>query len=456
MPRSAQSLVEGFRGYFRAPTHAINLAVFRIVVFGWLLLRVYQTPIRGFEQIPAGLRVAPPGYAPFFELIPFGGPVFLAAFGLGLLSCGLALVGCFTRGAALVGCLCCVYLLGLPEFFGKVNHVHHHLIWFSLLLALSPCGDALSVDAVVRAWRGRSSPPTPSHAYALPIRIAWLLLGVAYFFPGLAKLSAGSEWFLSDNLRNTMYGHWAFKDFVPGFRIDQYPLLIRAAALGTILFELGFVFLIFVPRLRPLLAITGICFHAMIWYTMRIDFSPLMWCYASFVDWYALSRRIGLGAPAALKRRLDRFFRPRRASVAGAAPPGRAALVTVGSMLVLANLYCGARGIDSWPFSVYPRFGSIQRNAARTDLEIVVERTTGQMQSVASPLRRSAMWRLARAGKGDPGLDALTALLVEAGLELHPGDTLRLSNVTRSTVPEESSRDPLREEILLEWSPRDR
>ncbi len=105
-------------------------------------------------------------------------------------------------------------MLGVPYFFGKVDHVNHHLIWFAALLCLSRAGDAWSIDA----WRRRRAAPSsaePSIAYALPIRLAWLLIGVSYFFAGLSKLMAGPEWVFSDHLKYLLYQAWADKGFLP-------------------------------------------------------------------------------------------------------------------------------------------------------------------------------------------------------------------------------------------------
>src|SRR5262245_23684100 len=184
------------RAFFCSATDPINLAVLRLVVFAWLLGIFCVVDFAYYAQIPAPLRVAPAGYAGFFHLIPWDERWLSATRVVALAACASALLGFATRCSALVTCLCTVYLLGLPEFFGKIDHVHHHLVWVSALLAASRSGDALSIDAVRgalrRADRGAATaPPAPSVAYALPLRFVWLLIGVAYFFPGLAKLRAG-------------------------------------------------------------------------------------------------------------------------------------------------------------------------------------------------------------------------------------------------------------------------
>ncbi len=40
-------------------------------------------------------------------------------------------------------------------------------------------------------------------------RIVWLLDGIAYFFPDVAKLLAGPEWAFSDNSKILLYRFWS-------------------------------------------------------------------------------------------------------------------------------------------------------------------------------------------------------------------------------------------------------
>ncbi|HUI27589.1 MAG TPA: HTTM domain-containing protein, partial [Candidatus Kryptonia bacterium] len=275
--------------FFDSTAEPLNLAIFRIVVFACLLRAITRTDAAHLVQLPAGLRVPPPGYAPFFDWIPFQLGYVTGARILGLTAAGAALVGFTTRMSAAVACVCATYLLGLPGFFGKVNHTDHHLIWFAALLAAAPSGDALSIDALRAAWRradrGDTAPPSPSLAYALPLRLVWLLIGVIYFFPGFWKLRAGTEWFASDNIKLLMYQHWLRKGFIPLFRLDRYPLLYRSAGLGTVVFESSFVVCLFCPGLRTLALLAGVVFHWMTKVYLHIFFAALLACYAAFVDW---------------------------------------------------------------------------------------------------------------------------------------------------------------------------
>jgi hypothetical protein len=222
-------------GWFAAETHPANLAVVRITVFWILFDRLKAGGFRRYARLPEELRFPPFGWETILSAIPLDETTVKAAqIAAGALAF-LAMVGLFTRPAAALASLLGVYVLGSQYLFGKVDHTFHHVIWFGLLLAASPSGDALSVDA----WRARrrgKPPPGPARAYALPIRCMWLLMGVAYFFPGLFKLLAGPQWILSENLRFMLYQSWRHHTVLPFLRLDQFPLLYQAAALGTIVF----------------------------------------------------------------------------------------------------------------------------------------------------------------------------------------------------------------------------
>ena len=116
-------------------------------------------------------------------------------------------VGFLTRMSTLVAFVLGVYVLGLPSNFGKVGHGEPVLIFTMLILAVSRCGDALSVDAMIRSWRGKPAPPA-SGEYTWPIRAAWILLSIIFAAAGATKLiRSGFAWITSDNLQLLLLQH---------------------------------------------------------------------------------------------------------------------------------------------------------------------------------------------------------------------------------------------------------
>jgi predicted DCC family thiol-disulfide oxidoreductase YuxK len=293
--RSLQHIISDF---FSAVTHPINLAVFRVVLFYTIFDAVDRPSVLWFSQVPTELQVAPFGAKWLIDYVPINVTWATTASTLLLISSFTAMIGLFTRISTLITVLLGIYVLGIPQFYGKVNH-YHHLLWFAAILAVSRCGDALSCDAIFAAWkradRGIIAPPGPSHIYALPLRFVWMLMGVIYFFTSFWKVwETGVDWVLSNNLKFIMYAKWLdLGGWMPVFRIDAYPFLYKLAAVGTITFEISFIFLIFSKRFRLLAPIGGIFFHTMTEIFMHISFRSLLRCYVAFFNWHAILSRVG-------------------------------------------------------------------------------------------------------------------------------------------------------------------
>lgn len=271
----------------------------------------------------------------------------------------LVTLGLFTRWALVGLSVCVTALFALPHFAGTPRH-SMHLVWFVLVLALSPAGRVLSLDYLWARRRGKPMPWT-SQGRWLATASLWTLralLGVVYFFPGFWKLTqSGLHWALSDNLQNQMYWKWAQFGVVPEFRLDSFPWLLQFGALSVLLLELVFPFLLWSRWTRVLAAVLGIAFHELAGTLMYIGFSSLWWCYVVLIDWAALvrwvrRRRGGRGSflspPAAMEpsdawRALSRW-------------PARALVVTLCALL-LATVVQGARGqMMAYPFACYPTF----------------------------------------------------------------------------------------------------
>lgn len=350
---------EELSAFWNAEESPVRLGVFRAFLFGAILIVFDVDQTVFFARLPPVFVQGLPDPLPLWRLIvpaPDITPVLCRVF-LGLAFLGM--IGLYARAAAAGVAALGFYLLGLPQIYGKVDH-YHHLIWFSLILACSPSGDAFSVDALLRRARRPGAPdPGRGRAYALPIRLVWITIGVMYFWPGYWKIvQHGPAWVLADNFRAHLYLKWFEEEtFHPLFRIDRYPLLCTLGSAYAIVFELSWIFLMPFKRTRPVAVFMGLMFHNMTWALMNIAFLSLQLCYASFVDWERVfgwvRGRLGRGAAGS--------------EPAGApAPVPRALVPLVAGILAMDMAYGAIHQTDAWPFACYPTFSTIIRREHRT------------------------------------------------------------------------------------------
>jgi predicted DCC family thiol-disulfide oxidoreductase YuxK len=289
---------------------SFNLAIFRIV---FLCAGALPWAIRNIEWAQRILPGIPRNvWAPvsFYQWISYS-VLSNAPLAKALAICNIAFVilgilGFYTRTSIGIATVLSLYLFGLMENLGKIDHFHH-LIWFMALLAAGPSGRYLSIDALRaafrRADRGTSDPSFSGHQALWTLRYAWLLMGLLYLIPGVAKLHKAltAGWASAPNLHNILWRKW-FESalFEPGsklpVRLDLLPSgLLEIAAYGVIAFEIGFIFLVLFRRIRPLLAVAGVGFHIGNGVVLGIWFTTLFPAYVALIDWVSLGRSFGRG-----------------------------------------------------------------------------------------------------------------------------------------------------------------
>src|SRR5262249_23017125 len=144
---------------------------------------------------------------------------------------------------------------------------------------------------------------------------------------------------------------------------DRYPVFCRLTALGTLVYELGFVFVLPFRRLRPWLCVPGFLFHAGVALVMGLNFWPLLAYYPTLIDWGRL-----LGPPGALD----------------AAPASNRPLHRLGAGLAVGVTLAGLVHLNSWPFSVMPTFAEM----APTVVPVIrITARSGETHSVIPPER---------------------------------------------------------------------
>lgn len=278
---------------------ALNLAVARVAVAATLLCQVHLQEILLNASIDPALSIPFRVWGRLFAHLQVPPAGITAIYWIFLVSALLMLIGLFGRVAAAVAAVSATYLFSLLFINGKVDHNYHHLIFFSILCALFPSSDTLSLDAVFAAWRdadaGALRRSKPSLAYGYAMRCMWIFIGFAYYFPGLWKFSRAWIYWLSGNsLRDyiALSGDWV--PWTPlQLWIFQHRLLASLGDILVVCFELGFIFLILFPRLRPFAGLLGLVFHNATYLMLRIQFIALQSCYFIFFDWTAIFSWIG-------------------------------------------------------------------------------------------------------------------------------------------------------------------
>ncbi len=451
--RYGRSIISKF---FSEATHPINLGIFRIVVFAALILYVDIPQVVEFSRFPVELRVVPFGIGWLINILPINPECATVASYLFIGVCVCGVLGFFSRTSATIAVILGFYVLGIPQFFGKIDH-YHHLLWFAAILAASPCGDTLSVDSLnASRKKKKGEAASPSAAYALPLKFVMLLMGVIYFFAGVWKFVIGGfGWATSDTMKYILYAQWFRLDWMPAFRIDQYPFLCRAAGIGVILFELAFIFLLFFPRSRKIAAIGGIVFHFSVYLFAHINFWTLALCYVVFIDFEPLYRLFRKNKQLPVEADLLN----QKSEIVNRSSD----VLFVGTLLLSINILCGIALIDSWPFAVYPTFATVQEkylqsltisllNPDGTTTEIIPYKERS-LQSKMHPSRLIGLFTQVLWAKDSIEVrtrgTALLTVLAEDDVRLRQAKSIQIYKDICSVIPEEQSRNPVRRELLV-------
>jgi hypothetical protein len=287
--RLSDTLAARWQRWWFEPEAPINLGVCRLLFFGLLFQHVtfHSGPVSHWASIPAGfirpvwlfeklhLQVAPQSVLLALEI------AWKASL---LLSC----VGLFTRVSTLAAAALTLYMVGVPYNYGKVDHMTAILVFTTGILALSRCGDAVSLDRLIRRRRD-PSPVPPSGEYHWPVRMVWVLMSVLFFNAGMAKvLRGGPPWVTSDNFAVLLVQRHYMTSLPAvdwGLWIAKHPLLFKTFAAGSILAELFLFLALFSRRLRWVLPWALLAMQVGIGLLMRVWFTPYMYVYLFWLPW---------------------------------------------------------------------------------------------------------------------------------------------------------------------------
>jgi hypothetical protein len=297
------SPLERVRRFFFAASAPTNLAVCRIIVLAWLFGCFAGYDPAQWARLPADTW-KPVWFVELFGPLPSAGTLFV----LGVVwkaALALGALGLWSRVSLGVAAGLGAYVLGLTGSFSKPNYDIGLPVILLGVFWVARSSDALSLDAWIARRRGQPA-PTPSGEYTWPLALGRVLIALAFFAAGVAKLRhAGLDWITTDNLRwlflAQQYTHappvgWAAS-------LAAFPGLCRLLAAGTVALEAGYPLALFVGRLRPGIVGGVITLQLGIHLLMGINYLAFLIANVVWVDWAALGRALRAQRPKAARWR---------------------------------------------------------------------------------------------------------------------------------------------------------
>ncbi|NET33901.1 MAG: HTTM domain-containing protein [Cyanothece sp. SIO1E1] len=353
----------------------LTLSIFRIVLASVLLLSDFPGKVDNVLNLDASLISPPLGWNYSiinFLIKPELISLFKITFVVSLIG---TFFGFFTRTMIATAVISGFFLMGIPQFFGKIDH--YHLFWQCLvILMFCNSGASLSIDY----WRSNKKliNREEKFEYGIPIKLIMILLGLTYLFPGIWKfVFSGIEWAFSENLRNRLHSGWIGTNWTPFFRIDNHPILYQSMAFVTLLFELAFLPALFYKKTRNILVLIALGFHLSVFYLMKINFFGQIALFLVFINW---DRLAGIKSEISFNSLNSKILYTKQKLLIG-----------VGAFIILCNIIVGGLLINTWPYAVYPAFASIatdtipsiliEKNYSNDDRKVVIPLVSDHFKS---------------------------------------------------------------------------
>ena len=204
------------------------------------------------------------------------------------------------------------YAHRVPEALFGLDQIN---VMLTLYLTVGGAGQALSLDRRLASQRrrGPASPPAPSVAANLGLRLINVHMCVIYLFAGISKLQGEAWW---DG--QAMWGAFANLEYQSADMtwLARCPRLIDLATHICVLWEMTFSVLIWKPRWRPLVLAGAVALHVGIGACLGMwtfGLIMLVGC-ASFLPDEAVHATLGAFSPTRARREAAslRPYRTRR------------------------------------------------------------------------------------------------------------------------------------------------
>lgn len=282
------AILAAWNRFFFAEQSPVPLALFRIVygllvIMTVLLLKAdwiswYGThawmSLDTMRELEPGVRLN------LFTILPKDDLWIIALFWIFLASAVLLTVGFLSRVNSIVVYLCLASIQQRNLYILHGGDTFLRVAGFFLIFA--PAGAALSVDRLVRVWRGREQPEVPAHRLWAQ-RMIQIELSLVYLATFCWKLK-GSAW---------MEGSALFYIFHV-FELQRFPLpdwllqpgILKLGTWSAMVLEFSLGTLIWMRRIRYKVLAAGLLFHLSLEYSLNVPMFQwdVLSAYLLFID----------------------------------------------------------------------------------------------------------------------------------------------------------------------------
>jgi hypothetical protein len=213
-----------------------------------------------------------------------------------LVAGALSLIGLVTDAALIVFTVTCVYLQAFNYSFTDLHHPEAVMMVALGVLAISPSGRVLSVDAWLRRRRSGEDPDPLEQTSTFagwPLKLIQWFFVLMYASAVWSKLSAsGLDWANGYTLQYYLARDGLRWDSPLGYWLSHHHLLVLLGQWGVLLFQATFALAVIFPKLRWIYVPVGLCLHTVIFLTLTAPFFQWIALYAVFMPWTEALQRL--------------------------------------------------------------------------------------------------------------------------------------------------------------------
>jgi hypothetical protein len=267
-----RSLFEAWNEFFFAPQSPTPIALFRVVYGGLviatlMLLRpdwlTWYGP-HAWVSLPAMHKLEPGVRLNVFAVIPQVNAWIEAVFWIFLGSAILLTIGLLTRVNSMIVFLCLTSLQQRNLYITHGGDTFLRVAGFFLMFA--PAGAALSVDRLIRIWRGKEDAEIqPRSPWAQ--RMIQFELALVYFVSFCWK-AQGVPWVQGTALYYVYHLDELRRFPVPAWLL--HPMILKLGSWSALVLEFSLGVLIWIKDLRYILLALGLLFHLFLEYSLNL------------------------------------------------------------------------------------------------------------------------------------------------------------------------------------------